>query len=265
MSTGEGLPTRAAASRPRRGRPRPRRRVSVVGVLGELLITAGVVVLLFLGWQLWFNDLVMGGQLEAESQELSQEWAQEYAAANPDEAETPADPQPLDDPPTITAPGDTERFANLIVPRFGADYVRPIAEGTNRAIVLNRGDVGHYADTAMPGEVGNFAIAGHRVTYGRPLNQLGELRVGDHLYVETAEGWYRYEYRNLEYVLPTGVGVIDPVPQAPDAQPGERIMTLTSCHPMWSASERIVAYTVFDGWFPRSGGAPAEIAQTVGG
>ena len=254
--------------------PRRRGRVSVIGVVGELLITAGVLVLLFLGWQLWFNDIVVGNQLQNESLEQSQQWQQDYEppgddptvspdpTATPDPGET-ENPAPQDDPPVPAEPATAARFANVIVPRFGADFIRPIAQGVGTRDVLNKGNVGHYPSTQLPGAIGNFAVAGHRTTYGAPLNQLNELRLGDHLYVETADGWYSYAFRNLEYVRPTGVGVIDPVPQAPDAEAGERLMTLTSCNPKLSAAERIIAYAVFDGWYPRSGGAPAEIADTV--
>ena len=115
----------------------------------------------------------------------------------------------------------------------------------------------------MPGEVGNFAIAAHRKAYGGGLENIHQLRVGDNMYVETEAGWYRYIFRSLEYVLPTGVGVLDPVPQAPGVTPTDRIITLTSCNPFWSTAERIIAYGVYDSWYPRAGGPPAEIAPLV--
>ena len=80
----------------------------------------------------------------------------------------------------------------------------------------------------------------------------------------TADGWYAYVFRNLEYVRPTGVGVIAPVPQT-SASATDRIMTMTSCNPLFSAQERIIAYSVFDKFYPRAGGAPAEIAAIVAG
>lgn len=248
-----GVPTGDSTS-PRAPRKRPR--VSPIGVLGELFITAGVVVLLFIGWQQWFNDLVVGQQLHQEGIAQSQLWS----AGTPDVAPA-VEPSP-DPPPVAARAGLTERFAWLIVPRFGDDYFRPIAEGTSTTTVLNRNNLGHYPDTTMPGEEGNFAIAAHRKAYGGNLEHIGELRAGDHIYVETPAGWYRYSFRNLEYVQPAGVGVLNAVPQtqlAADAQ----YITLTSCNPFFSTAERIIAYGVFDGWFPREGGAPDEIADTV--
>ena len=104
-----------------------------------------------------------------------------------------------------TAPANGTRFGSVLVPRFGADYYRPIAEGVSTRTVLNKGgQFGHYPSTQMPGAVGNFAIAAHRTTYGASLGQIAELRVGDHIFIETEDGWYQYEFRNLEYVHPTG-------------------------------------------------------------
>jgi sortase A len=153
----------------------------------------------------------------------------------------------------------------MIVPRFGADYYRPIAEGTGTTAVLNKGEIGHYPTSQMPGAVGNFAVAAHRTSYGKPFNQISSLLVGDRIYIETADGWYSYIFRNLEYVRPTGVGVVAPVPQTDGATPTDRLMTMTSCNPLFSSAERIIAYSVFDRFYPRAEGPPDEIAATVAG
>lgn len=252
--------TSAVAPGARRGRRRTagsRRHVSVIGVVGELLITASVLVLLFLGWQLWLNDIIVGQQLRAESLEQTQEWDEETAEDPPAE---PADPL---DPPVVAAPANAEKFAYLIVPRFGADYYRPIAEGVGASAVLNRNNLGHYPSTQMPGAVGNFAIAAHRKAYGGNLEHIHELQLGDGIYVETRDGWYRYVFRNLEYVTPRGVGVLDPVPQQAGVEPQDRIITLTSCNPFFSTAERIIAYGVFDRFYPRTDGPPEDIANIV--
>jgi len=243
----------------RRGgvRPRLRRRISPLGVLGELLITAGVIVLLFLGWQQWLNDLIVGSQQHALSVQQSQTWNK---APGPTKA-----PQP-DAPPVISAViPNAQKFAQLIVPRFGANYYRQIAQGTGVHDVLNKGELGHYPTTQMPGALGNFAIASHRKAYGGNLEHINELHVGDHIFVETQDGWYQYEFRNLQYVRPTGVGVIDPVPEEAGVQPTDRMITLTSCNPFFSTAERIIAYGSFDTFYPRADGPPAEIAATVTG
>jgi len=236
----------------------PRRRVSVVGILGELFITAGVLVLMFLGWQIWLGNLIDGSAQKDESVALSHTW-------NKGEAPTAAtNERPDPGPPVVgTAPTNAVQFGNMIIPRFGADYIRPIAEGIGVDDVLRYG-VGHYPGTAMPGAVGNTAFAAHRTGHGSPFFDIEKLQIGDSIYIEMEAGWYRYTVRSLEYVQPTGVGVLAPVPQAPGVAPTDRIITLTSCNPVYTASERIVVYGIFDTWFPRAAGAPSEIAALVG-
>lgn len=253
-------PDRSLRRPERRARTGRRGRVSIVGILGELLITAGAFIFLFLGWQLWLNDIIVGNEQQTEALAFSDELG---GAVEP--APTPeAAPEEYGDPVVAPAVSETTQFANMYVPRFGADYVRTVAEGVSAANVLKTG-IGHYPGTQMPGEVGNFAVAAHRTTYGKPFNLIGDLRVGDRIYVQTSDGWYTYVFRSLEYVLPTGVGVLDPVPQVADLAPEQRILTMTSCNPMLSDAERIIAYSVFESWQPVSAGAPAEIAALVNG
>lgn len=235
----------------RRAQRRPR--VSVIGVIGELFITAGVLVLLFLGWQVWLNDLIVGNVQQNLAIEQSQTWEKGEATAP-----APVDRPDPGDPAVMAEQGDDVTFGNLIVPRFGADYSRPIAEGVAVLGALANG-IGHYPGTQMPGGVGNVALAGHRTGWGQPLGDIANLRVGDSIYLETSDGWYRYVFRSLEYVMPTGVDVLAAVPSAPDAAPTDRILTLTSCNPKLTAAERIIMYSVFDTWYPRAGGPPPEL------
>jgi len=278
MTDIEPAPVEPAPSEPdavERHLRRPRRhKATVVGVLGELLLTAGVLVLLFLGWQIWLNDIIVGAEQTSAANELAEQWAQD-SADEPTPTTTPTDsptatptetPVPVDpgEPVVAAVPAAAESFANLIVPRLGADYRRPIAEGVGLNVLNNRKTgVGHYPQTQMPGEVGNFAVAAHRTTYGAGFHDINTLLVGDSIYVETADGWYKYIYRGTEYVRPTGVGVLNPVPQVSGVSSTDRIITMTSCHPYFSAAERIIAYGVFDTWYPRAGGPPAEIATLV--
>jgi sortase A len=250
-------------------RPR-RRRASAIGVLGELFMTAGVLVLLFLGWQVWLNDIIVGAEQTSAADKLAQEWESAPPSSGspsphptPDETAGPA-PVGSTEPVVMAKPAASQSFANLIVPRLGADYRRPIAEGVGLDVLNNRATgVGHYPQTQLPGEVGNFAVAAHRTTYGAGFHDINRLMVGDSIFVETQDGWYKYVYRGTEYVRPTGVGVLEPVPQTEGATSTDRIITLTSCHPFFSAAERIIAYGVFDSWYPRASGPPAEIATLV--
>jgi sortase A len=267
MSEIEPLGTAAPKRRPRRPK------VTLVGVLGELFITAGVFVLLFLGWQVWLNDIIVGAEQTSAASELSEQWdnadTDDEATETPAPTETPGAETPevqpsASEPVVATAPADAASFANIIIPRLGADYIRPIAEGTGNNVINNRKTgVGHYTESQMPGEVGNFAVAAHRTTYGAPFHDIDKLVVGDSIIVETADGWYKYVYRGTQYVRPTGVDVLEPVPQFPGVSSTDRVITMTSCHPKFSAAERIIAFGVFDSWYPRAGGAPAEIATLV--
>lgn len=238
-------------------RKRPSRgRVSVVGVLGELFITGGVLVLLFLGWQLWLNDIIVGAEQRDEAILLSEQWEKGEAVAPTKDAEiAPGDPV------VMAEPADAVTFANLIVPRLNDKYMRTISEGVGTNVLnSNKRGIGHYPGTQMPGEVGNFVLAAHRSAFGGAFHELHSLQLGDPIYVETDAGWYKYIFRGLEYVKPTGVGVLEPVPQMPGAAPTDRIITLTTCNPFFSTAERIIAYGVFDTWYPRDGGIPPEIA-----
>lgn len=226
-----------------------------LGLLGELFATAGVLILLFLGWQLGFNELVMGAQHRDAAATAAEDWERDAARRTTE----PRTAQPI----VRTEPAETgEVFANLIVPRFGEDYYRPIAQGVGLSSVLNTIGIGHYPGTQMPGEEGNFAVAAHRTTYGRPFNQVAELRDGDRIFVETADGWYVYDYLSTAVVPPTAVEVIDPVPAG--MSDADRYITLTTCHPMFSAAERMIVHGVFDEFYPRDSGIPDEIAHVSG-
>jgi sortase A len=241
-----------------RAEPRRRTRFSVVGLLGELLITAGVLVFLFLGWQLWLNDLIVGGEQNKAGASLAQNLSHGSIKVSAKPASTD-----YGTPKFETAPANAQQFGVIYIPRLGATYARPVSEGVGTADVLDKNGIGHYPGTQMPGQVGNFAVAAHRTTHGAPFHDIATLQVGDKIYVQTADGYYTYVFRGLEYVRPTGVGVLDPVPEFTGIQPTDRIMTMTSCNPMFSASERIIAYAALESWQPTSAGAPAAIVSAV--
>jgi sortase A len=242
-------------------RKRPRRPVTVVGVLGELLITVGVFVLLFLGWQIWLNDIIEGAAQDHQAQQLSQSWK---SSAAPTAGPTAAPATGSSATPVVAvAPGNAQKFGILYVPRFGSTWERPIAQGVGVTDVLDAIGVGHYPGTAMPGQVGNFAIAAHRHAYGGGFENLHLLHVGDHVYVGTKDGWYEYTFRDIQYVKPTEVNVLQPVPMEPGVAPVDRILTMTTCNPFFSTAERMVAYATFTAWYPYAQGPPAEIAATV--
>ncbi|GAB3594169.1 class E sortase [Angustibacter peucedani] len=201
--------------------------------IGELLITLGVVVLLFLAWQLWWTDVVAGRSQDQLTQQLERTFT----------AQQPTGSQPAAEDPKLRLT-DGEAFALIRVPRFGKDYVRPIIQGVELD-VLDRG-VGHYPASADPGAIGNFAVAGHRVTYAKPFNQIAELRVGDPVVVETARAWFVYRVTGHAIVTPDHTEVVAPVPRHPGQKPTRRMMTMTACHPKFSAHQRYVVWSELD-------------------
>jgi sortase A len=211
--------------------------------LGELFITLGVVLLLFVAWQLWWTDIAAGQTQRALTHTLERQWSQPQA------------PRPSGNGPSVDLKeipmGDA--FALIRIPRFGHDYVRPILQGVELDI-LDKG-VGHYPDSAKPGQVGNFAVAGHRVTYAKPFNQIAELKKGDAVVVETRDTWYVYRVQSHLVVTPDRVDVVAPVPEHPGQKPTERLMTMTACHPKFSARERYVVFSKLETVLPKTGGA----------
>lgn len=236
-----------------------------IGISGELLMTAGLFVLLFLGWHVWFNDLVQGAAQDRAAATLSNSWtASAVGQTEFDRATGTSDGAIVEvKPPVVKAVKDAQSFATILIPRFGGRYERTVAESVDVEKVLNNHitGVGHYPGTAALGEIGNFAVAGHRTTYGAPFGEVDKLRVGDRIYLETEMGWYVYRFRNLEFVYPTEVSVLNPVPQLLVGAK-DRILTMTSCHPKLSAAERIIAYSVFESFVPRENGAPSEVAYS---
>lgn len=233
---------------------------TVVGVIGELLVTAGVLLGLFVVWQLWWTDV----EGDRHQQEILAEldWTPPPAPV----AEGPRVVTRHEEPPPVEpVPAPADVFAQLYVPRWGADYVKPVAEGVSKAQVLDTIGIGHYPDTAMPGEAGNFATAAHRTTYGKPYNRIAELVAGDPVVVRTETTWYVYRVTESKIVMPWQTEVVAPVPglKAGDPLPEltERYLTMTSCHPMFSAKERYIVHGTLDYWAPVSEGTPQELVD----
>lgn len=242
-------------------RRRPGRRYSragaVIGVIGELLITAGVIVLLFVAWELWWTNF------EADRKQNDAATSLVESFERPDAVEVPSEPvdpeeQAEEDaeefgPPPAASLDEAGTFALMYVPRFGEDWVRPVSSGVGLDVLNNIG-IGHYPETQMPGEAGNFAVAGHRQTHGQVFYNIDKLRDGDRVYVQTREGFYQYRYTDTEIVSPTQVDVLAPVPRQPDAEPTASVLTLTSCHPLFTTRERIIAYAELESFRPAEHG-----------
>ena len=221
------------------------------GVLGELMITAGVLNLLFVGWQLWWTDVSANAAQAGTVRVLERDFDATVSTGARPVTPTTVEPRAhLTDVPLGRA------FAIVRVPRWGKDYARPVLEGTGRD-TLSEG-VGHYPGTAMPGAVGNFAVAGHRTTYGRPFHDIDTLRTGDAIIVETRSSYLVYSVQRHVIVTPEHVEVVAPVPQHVGERPTQRWMTLTACHPEFSASHRYVVFARMVRAIPRSEGLPTS-------
>ncbi len=232
---------------------------------GEVLVTLGVVIGLFVAWELWWTDI---GANRAQADIVDGLGWENSTVDHPfvmvgptvSASDDPAASVERTDPPTVLSePAHATTFATMYVPRWGYDYVKPVSQGTDKKGVLNPLGIGHYSGSAMPGGWGNFAVAGHRTTYGKPFNRIEELGVGDVIVIRTQFVWYVYRVTSTEIVAPSNVGVIAPVPDQPGAEPNGRYLTLTTCHPQYSAAKRYIVHGELAYWMPSVSGTPVEL------
>lgn len=231
-----------------------------IQIFGELFITVGLILLLFVAWQLWWTNLEANATQDNAVHSLSQEFEQK-AQETISHAQATWDPN---SPEVTSEPGHGEAFGIAYIPRFGETYQRPLAEGTSTDVLDTLG-LGHYDGTAMPGEKGNFSLAGHRQTNGAVLDRVEEIQQGDHIYIRTAQGYYTYTVYETKIVQPTDIDVIAPDPANPASiESTDQLLTLTTCHPRYGDTERYIVHAKFDSWRPLSAGAPDEIKIAVG-
>lgn len=230
-------------------------------VVGELLITFGVVILLYVVYSLWFTNSVA----EATTRTLSEDFlAQlETQQALPTATEAPALDEPEESSEEPEAEVSTfipiEPFALLFIPRLQADvWAEPLVSGISyRALASG---VGHYPTTELPGEVGNFAIAGHRATNGEPFAYFEKLQAGDRVYVQSLEGWFEYELVRDKIIQEDEVWVLGDVPEGQGFEPGSRLITLTTCDPRWNSYQRWAWWGELVATYPLSD-TPQEILE----
>lgn len=265
---------------PQRSTPRSRHVLdSILGVVGETLITAGVVLALYVVWQLFYTDVLSGNSQSAALDQIS--WAESVRVPAVKVPAIKADGEPATQSPGVgvavipedlkvysaagapvmAEPAESTTFATFHVPRWGYDYVKPISEGTDRKKVLDKLGIGHYSGNAMPGAVGNFAIAGHRTTYGKPFTDINTLEVGDALVVQTESAWYVYTVTGSTIEAPTYMAAIAPVPGKPGEVPTVASITMTSCHPKFSAEKRFIVWGELKYWAPTGHGYPIELLE----
>jgi sortase A len=221
--------------------------------IGQTLITCGVIVLLFVVYEVWVTNWFSERENHKLLKELQQEWALPDSGLN------------------ALKVGDA--MGVLYIPRLGQDYKWAIVQGSEvpNQDQLAKGPA-HYGKTALPGQDGNFAVAGHRVGKGEPFLNLDHLRSGDAVIVATRDAWYVYRvlgtptgqdpqhvtakpWPNAPITLP-GREIVDPgdgnvllpVPDHPeitrdaDGHWPDHLMTMTTCHPKFTAAQRMIVY-----------------------
>lgn len=229
----------------------------VIRTFSELCVTAGALIVLFVGYLLCWTGVQAGDATASQLDRLQRAWADSPALPGPGPApgSAPAASSPA---PAPSPYADGKGLAVMYVPRLGADWEWPVLEGT-RTGTLKKG-LGHYAGTARLGQTGNFAVAGHRRTYGDPFKDFPRLRPGDAVVLTDGTTWYTYRVDRAPYrTLPTDIGVIDPVPRKSGfAGPG-RYLTLTTCDPEWGSSHRLIVWAHLDATSPVTAGRPQAL------
>jgi sortase A len=214
-------------------------------IIGELFITTGLVMLLFVTYQLWWTNVRAHRQAGNEAHQLQDDWASGKRS------------------PGAFEPG--QGFAILHIPTL--DVVVPIAEGTSKEKVLDKGMVGHYGpgdlNTAMPdAKTGNFGLAGHRNTHGEPFRYINRLKPGDPIVVETQDKYFVYKMTSmLPVTAPSNVSVLNPVPNGSGFTGPGRYITLTTCTPEFTSKYRLIVWGRMVEERPRSKGKPDALVS----
>ncbi|MEV6634414.1 class E sortase [Actinoplanes sp. NPDC051470] len=214
---------------------------------GEMMITLGLIVLLFAGYEVFGNTAAVNDEQSTLDDALAQEWNAPVVG--------PSSPAPIGP----DAPGKG-LVGRLYIPKLNKKWV--VVDGV-RAQDIRLGP-GHYPDTALPGKVGNFSVAGHRIR--SIFWRLDEMRDGDIIGVETRNNWFIYKVSSTEVVLPTAVEVVAAVPGKPKAKPTTAMLTLTTCNPKFNNYERLIVHAKLTDTITRDqtlpdAGIPAALAK----
>jgi sortase A len=192
---------------------------------GELSLTAAALILLYVVYQVWFTNVVADSTSNAVAAEVSQT----IELANAKESTADAEVYGL-------APEPEVGFALVYIPRLKSDvWGIPLVEGTSHKALAS--GIGHYSNTELPGEVGNFAIAGHRATNGEPFARFERLTAGDLVYIHSTAGWFVYELVADQKIPNTALWVLDDVPSGLEIE-SNQLITLTTCDPRWNSTQR---------------------------
>jgi sortase A len=217
-----------------------------IAAIGRALVTLGLLILLFVTYELWGTGIFtaraqsdLGHKFEKQLREVEGDnpvVTVPTTKAGKTTGATGENPV-VSRPKTTTtinaalqvAPPEGHVLARIQIPKIHVNWL--VVEGvqlTDLAI-----GPGHYPGTPLPGQIGNAAIAGHRTTHGAPFFRVNELKRGDRITLRTLTGRYVYAVTRDPFpVRPTDYFV---VANTPDAE-----LTLTSCHPRYSAAQRLI-------------------------
>jgi sortase A len=203
--------------------------------LGLVLVIVGLGLVGYFAWQFYGTNIVAKQKQEKNVEQLTALW----------ESQDPETPSAEDGEIPL---GDAS--ALIRIPAFGKDYVMPVLEGTSEDVLAQ--GFAHLEQSANPGEVGNYALAAHRITHGEPLRRMPELRPGDKVLVETRRAVYTYvlDTDPNDLVVPFTAGwVVDEFPEnpdaggvAPDPKVSKRLITLTTCSELFHTDNRMIAF-----------------------
>jgi sortase A len=197
--------------------------------LGRALITVGVLILLFVAYQLWGTGLYTAQQQDHLRHQFTSELHQASSKTPPTTIPSPTTTSTTS-PPSPPLPPSGDAVAQIRIPKIGLDDIVVNGIGVDD---LRKGP-GHYPETPLPGQLGNTAIAGHRTTYGAPFGNLDQLSSGDEILLRTLQGSFTYRVYSQLIVDPSDIAVLSPDPNR------RATVTLTTCNPKYSAAQRLV-------------------------
>ncbi|MFY1677881.1 MULTISPECIES: class E sortase [unclassified Streptomyces] len=214
----------------------------VVRSIVELCVTVGVLAALFVVHALFWSGVRAAEAMQDQRDSLRDRWSRESEARS-----------------QVTPAPDTP-FGIMHIPRLGFTWNMPVLEGTTPEI-LEKG-LGHYVGTALPGRMGNFAVAGHRRTHGSPFRDFPELRPGDDVVLTDGTTWFTYRIDKGPYrTVPTDTEVVGPLPRASGYLRPGRYLTLTTCEPEWGHSHRLVVWASLRSSQPVEAGKPESLRR----
>lgn len=189
-------------------------------IVANVLIAVGIIGAAGIAYQVWGTNITSAVLAEQERTALKSEFSQ---------------PKKL--VPSLVEPEESKSFALVTIPALNLkDF--PLVQGIEESDLAK--GIGHYPGTAMPGGLGNFAVAGHRAGNGEPFAEFEKLVAGDKIYVQTADATYVYSLEYDTKVKPSGTWVIDENPKNMPVDNTRKLMTLTTCDPKWNSTHRWV-------------------------